>query len=118
MDYAGFNLRIARSVAGKGIRVFYYISPKVWVWRKARIRLLKKYVDRLFVIFPFEVPFFRQNGMDVEYQGNPLMDVMHAFEQKRLTRKQFLTSNNLPDRPVIALLAGSRKQEIKIVCLK
>ncbi len=112
VDYAGFNLRIARSVAGKGIRVFYYISPKVWAWRKARIRLLKKYIDRLFVIFPFEVGFFRQNGMEVEYQGNPLVDVMQAFEKKRLSRQQFLTLNNLPDRPVIALLAGSRKQEI------
>ena len=113
VDYAGFNLRIAKAVAGKGIRVFYYISPKVWVWRKSRIKLLKKFVDRLFVIFPFEVAFFRQNGMDVEYHGNPLMDVMQAFEQKRTTREQFLASNNLPDRPVIALLAGSRKQEIK-----
>ncbi|MEX0982833.1 MAG: lipid-A-disaccharide synthase [Bacteroidales bacterium] len=112
VDYAGFNLRIARAVAGKGIRIFYYISPKVWAWRKSRIRLLKKYVDRLFVIFPFEVEFFRQNGMEVDYQGNPLLDVMQAFKQKRVSREQFLASNNLPDRPVIALLAGSRKQEI------
>ncbi len=112
VDYAGFNLRIARSVAGRGIRVFYYISPKVWAWRKSRIRLLKRYVDQLFVIFPFEVAFFRQNGLEVEYHGNPLMDVMQEFDQERVSREQFLVSNNLPDQPIIALLAGSRKQEI------
>ncbi len=112
VDYAGFNLRMARFAAKRGTRVFYYISPKVWAWRKSRIRLLKRYVDRLFVIFSFEVDFFRQNGMEVEYHGNPLKDAIAQFQRIKISREEFLTSNNLPDKPVIALLAGSRVQEI------
>lgn len=112
VDYAGFNLRIAKFAQGRGTRVFYYISPKVWAWRKSRVKALKAYVDRLFVIFPFEVDFFREQGMEVEYHGNPLMDVVHDFEQARPEREAFLHANQLDDRPLIALLAGSRRQEI------
>jgi lipid-A-disaccharide synthase len=112
VDYAGFNLRIAKYARQRGLKVFYYISPKVWAWRKSRVKALKKYVDRLFVIFPFEVEFFREQGMEVEYHGNPLMDVIHAFEQVRPSRAGFLAAHQLDDRPVIALLAGSRRQEI------
>ncbi|MDF1571874.1 MAG: lipid-A-disaccharide synthase [Bacteroidales bacterium] len=112
VDYAGFNLRIARYAHRKGIRVLYYISPKVWAWRKSRVKALKKYVDRLFVIFPFEVDFFREQGMEVEYHGNPLMDVVHRFEKTGPSRETFLEEHQLDDRPVIALLAGSRRQEI------
>jgi lipid-A-disaccharide synthase len=112
VDYAGFNLRIARYAHRMGIRVFYYISPKVWAWRKSRVKALKKYVDRLFVIFPFEVDFFREQGMEAEYHGNPLMDVAHGFEQTRPSRADFLSEHQLHDRPVIAFLAGSRRQEI------
>ena len=112
VDYAGFNLRMARFASERGIMVFYYISPKVWAWRSSRIKLLKRFVDRLFVIFPFEVEFFRKNGMEAEYHGNPLADAVDNFRQQRLTREQFQASASLPDRPVIALLAGSRVQEI------
>ena len=112
VDYAGFNLRIAKYARRRGLKVFYYISPKVWAWRKSRVKALKKYVDRLFVIFPFEVDFFREQGMEVEYHGNPLMDVVQAFEQVRPSRAAFLAAHRLDERPVIALLAGSRRQEI------
>jgi lipid-A-disaccharide synthase len=112
VDYAGFNLRIARYASRLGLKVFYYISPKVWAWRKSRIKAMKKYIDRLFVIFPFEVDFFREQGMEVEYHGNPLIDVMHAFEKTCPPRDTFLSMHDLEHRPVIALLAGSRRQEI------
>ena len=112
VDYAGFNLRIARYARRLGLKVFYYISPKVWAWRESRVKALKKYVDRLFVIFPFEVDYFREQGMEVEYHGNPLMDVVHAFEKTRSSRDAFLAEHQLDQRPVIALLAGSRRQEI------
>ena len=112
VDYAGFNLRIARYASRLGLKVFYYISPKVWAWRKSRIKAMKKYIDRLFVIFPFEVDYFREEGMEVEYHGNPLMDVVHAFERTRPSRDAFLAEHRLDQRPVIALLAGSRRQEI------
>lgn len=115
-DYAGFNLRMAKYASKQGVPVFYYISPKVWAWRKGRIRQLKRYVDRLFVIFPFEPAFFRSNGMEVEYHGNPLTDVFDTFEKVQLSRGEFLTSAQLSDRPIVALLAGSRKQEIR-ACL-
>ena len=112
VDYAGFNLPIARVASELGIRVFYYISPKVWAWRASRINQLKKYVDRLFVIFPFEVDYFRRHGMEVEYHGNPLTDVVAKFERERLSKEEFCSRYQPDDRPVIALLAGSRRQEI------
>ncbi|MDA3822572.1 MAG: lipid-A-disaccharide synthase [Bacteroidales bacterium] len=112
VDYAGFNLRMAKFASLKGLKVFYYISPKVWAWRKSRVKKLKRYVDKLFVIFPFEVEFFRAHGMEVEYNGNPLMDAIEDFNKKKLIRSEFLKSNKLNETPVIALLAGSRKQEI------
>ena len=112
VDYAGFNLRIARFASRNGFPVFYYIAPKVWVWRKGRIEKLKRYVDRLFVIFPFEVDFFHRHGMEVEYTGNPLMDSVTDYHSRKPTRETFLEKHGLSDKPVVALLAGSRKQEI------
>ena len=112
VDYAGFNLRIARFAKKNQWKVFYYISPKVWVWRKGRIKSLKKYVDRLFVIFPFEQDFFAREGMEVEFHGNPLTDAVASFEAERPERTAFLQENNLDDKPIVALLAGSRRQEI------
>ncbi len=112
VDYAGFNLRIAKFASKAGLKVFYYISPKVWAWKKGRIKLLSKYVDKLFVIFPFETKFFEENNMQVEYHGNPLTDVIANF-RKKSTGSVFKTEHGLDDRPVVALLAGSRKQELK-----
>jgi lipid-A-disaccharide synthase len=108
VDYAGFNLRMARFAKKHEIRVYYYIAPKVWAWRKSRIRQLKAYVDRLFVIFPFEKSFFAKHNMQVEYVGNPLVERISKFEKE----DDFLAKHHLPD-DFVALLPGSRQQELK-----
>ncbi len=107
IDYAGFNLRIAKYAKKQGIKVFFYIAPKVWAWRKSRIRKLKAYVDKLFVIFPFEKDFFAAHGLKVEYVGNPLIERMNEFRPD----DTFMSKLRLPPK-YIALLPGSRKQEI------
>ncbi len=104
VDYPGFNLKIAEFAKQEGIKVFYYISPKVWAWNKSRVKKLKKYVDELLVIFPFEVDFFKKNGMKVTYVGNPLLDEI---------KKQNFTFTYSTDKPIIALFPGSRKQELE-----
>ena len=117
IDYAGFNLRMARFAKKHGIRVFYYISPKVWAWNQRRALKIKASVDRLFVIFPFETAFFRQFDYEVTYVGNPLLDAIAAFQPdpaflEKLTSK---SSDRKTDKPIVALLPGSRKQEIAII---
>ena len=114
VDYPGFNLRIARFAHDAGIRVFYYISPQLWAWRSSRVRTIKKNVDRMFVILPFEKKFYKGFGYDVDFVGHPLLDVINEDEPLP-GRKSFLDKNQLPDRPLIALLPGSRKQEIKLM---
>ncbi|MFC2089190.1 lipid-A-disaccharide synthase [Bacteroidota bacterium] len=112
IDYAGFNLRMAKYAFQKGIRVFYYIPPKVWAWRKSRVKKLKKYVSKVFIIFPFERDFYRSKGVKATYVGNPLMDSIALF-QKELEKEKIDSRNEKTDgRPVIAFLAGSRKMEI------
>lgn len=113
IDYAGFNLRIAEYAKSLGIKVYYYISPKVWVWKKSRIEKLKKFTDKLYVIFPFEVDFFKSHQMEVEYFGNPLMDSYKEFIDNYKQGDNFLEQNNISDKPVVALLSGSRRDEIK-----
>lgn len=109
IDYAGFNMRIAHFCKLHGIRTFYYISPKVWAWNQKRALKLKRDVDRLFVIFPFEKSFFQQFDYEVDYVGNPLFDAIADF----IPNPNFLTENNLnPEKPIIALLPGSRHQEV------
>jgi len=112
IDYAGFNLRIARFAHQAGIPVYYYIAPKVWAWKESRVKLLQRYVDRLFVIFPFEVPYFRRWGIEAIYEGNPLMDAIAARRDNLPSREEFIRTHALDDRPIIALLAGSRRSEI------
>ncbi len=112
VDYAGFNLRMAEFAKAKGLRVFYYISPKVWAWKKSRVKKLHDFVDRLFLIFPFEVDFFRENGIEAEFYGNPLMDAVSRFRNEGHDPEKFRKENALGDRPVVALLSGSRKHEI------
>lgn len=107
VDYPGFNLRIAKFAKQAGFKVFYYIAPKVWAWRESRVNALKKYVDKLIVIFPFEVGYFKRHGIDVIYEGNPLTDSIISSKSADFTEK-----NNLESKPIVALLAGSRKQEI------
>ena len=106
VDYPGFNLRIAQFAKNQGIKVFYYIAPKVWAWNKSRLYKLRKYVDELIVIFPFEVDFFRKNKINATYVGNPLLDEVNNSDL------QFSYKYN---KPIIALLPGSRKQEIKLI---
>ncbi|HNS29937.1 MAG TPA: lipid-A-disaccharide synthase [Tenuifilaceae bacterium] len=113
VDYPGFNLRIAKFAKRRGIRVFYYIAPKVWAWKESRVKLLKKYVDKLIVIFPFEVDYFKRHGIDVIYEGNPLVDAIENSIKTATPFSVFCQNNNLSDKPIIALLAGSRKQEIR-----
>lgn len=113
VDYPGFNLKIARYAKGVlGIPVYYYISPKVWAWKEYRIRLLKKYVDEMLSILPFEVDFYQKHQYKVRYVGNPTLDAIAARSHKDEVFNDFITVNNLENKPVIALLAGSRKQEI------
>ena len=112
IDYPGFNFRIAEFAHNHGLRVFYYIAPKVWASREGRIRKLKKYVDRLFIIFPFEIPYFRKKGVEFIYRGNPLVDVVDNSPAMKESRDTFIRRNRLEDKPSIALLAGSRKPEI------
>ena len=112
IDYAGFNLKIARFAKEHGIRTFYYIAPKVWAWKEGRITKLRKYVDKLFIIFPFEIDYFHKKGIDAIYRGNPLIDSIANHRSSHETRAEFLQRHHLEDKPIIALLAGSRKTEI------
>lgn len=113
IDYPGFNFRIAEFARKHGFKVFYYIAPKVWASREGRIRKLKKYVDRLYIVFPFEKPYFERKGVPYIYKGNPLVDAIDNSMAANESREDFLSRNGLPDKPVIAMLAGSRTAEIK-----
>lgn len=109
IDFAGFNLRMARFARKRGIKVFWYIAPKVWAWNAGRVRALRAAVDRLFVILPFEKEFFESKGLKVHYVGNPVMDAVknHRPDRQFMDRYGFQS-----DRPLIALLPGSRRQEV------
>jgi len=113
VDYPGFNLRMARYASGKGIPVFYYISPKVWAWRQRRVKSLKRYVSRMFAILPFEVNFFRGFDMEVEYFGNPLVDQVSAFRKHFEGAEEWRRKHGFGRKPLVALLAGSRIREIE-----
>ena len=112
IDYPGFNFKIAEFAHKAGFKVFYYIAPKVWASREGRIRKLKAYVDRLFIVFPFEKPYFEAKGIDYIYKGNPLVDAVDGSRAMNEDIQDFICRNNLEDKPVIAMLAGSRKGEI------
>ncbi len=113
IDYAGFNLRMARFAKESGIPTYYYIAPKVWAWKEGRVKKIRRYVDRLFVIFPFEPDYFRKHGVEAIYMGNPLMDSIEERKASLPTREVFVREHALDERPIIALLAGSRRSEIK-----
>jgi len=112
IDYPGFNLRMARYVKQIGIRVFYYISPKIWAWREGRVSQIKKYVDRLYIIFPFEKEFFRRHDYSTTFLGNPLLDHVEAWRGPAHDHEATRAILGIDSRPVIALLAGSRLQEV------
>lgn len=112
IDYPGFNLRIAEWAAKKGIKVFYYISPQIWAWKENRVHQIKRDIDKMFVVLPFEKEFYKKYGMEVTFVGHPLLDVI-STRQKNETK--FVEENNLLQKPIIALLPGSRKQEISSI---
>ena len=115
VDYPGFNLRIAKFVKKRlKCPVFYYISPKIWAWKKYRIKTIKQYVDKMLCILPFEVDFYKSLDYQVNYTGNPTVDEVHTFLFKHPKNQDvFIRNNHLNDKPIIAVLAGSRKQEIR-----
>jgi len=113
IDYPGFNLRIAEFAHRNNIKVFYYISPKLWAWKEYRIKKIRAYVDEMFTIFPFETAFYKKHNIDVHYVGNPLLDAIRAFKENALSEAAFRAQNNLGEKPLVALLSGSRVQEIK-----
>ena len=117
VDYPSFNLRMARFVKDNlSAKVYYYISPKIWAWKEYRIKEIKRYVDKMFTIFPFETAFYGRHNYQVEYVGNPTVDSVCTRPNQQQTFAEFRTENQLPDKPIIAILAGSRKQEI-VGCL-
>ena len=116
VDYPGFNLSIAKYVkTHTQIPVYYYISPKIWAWKEYRIKDIRRYVDEMFSILPFEVPYFAGHNYPIHYVGNPCVDAVAEFKaQYAESREAFCARHGLnPQLPIVALLAGSRKQEIK-----
>jgi lipid-A-disaccharide synthase len=109
IDYPGMNLRLARFAKGKGVRVMYYVSPQVWAWGRNRISSIRKYVDKMVVILPFELELYRDEGVPVEYVGHPLIDIVKTA----MSKEAFLEKNGLNRAyKLVSLLPGSRLQEI------
>lgn len=116
IDYPGFNLRIAEYTHQKGLKVFYYISPQVWAWHQSRVKKMKQVIDHLFVILPFEKEFYKEHLMDVDFVGHPLLDAIDNHSVNTLNDANvFKETIDVSNKPIIALLPGSRKQEIKTV---
>ena len=113
IDYPSFNMRIAKWAKERGVKVFYYIAPKVWAWKEWRVKAIRKYVDRLYTIFPFETDYFRSKGINPVFCGNPLCDSIAQYKAQMPSREEFLRESGLDERPIVALLAGSRRSEIK-----
>jgi lipid-A-disaccharide synthase len=114
IDYPSFNLKVAKEAKKHGIKIFYYISPKVWAWKEWRVKTIKRLVDKMFVIFPFEVDFYRdRHNFEVEYVGNPSVGEIDEQLTEMPSRAEFLNKNKLRDRQIIAILPGSRRGEIK-----
>lgn len=111
VDYPGFNLRIAKFAKSLGIKVVYYISPQLWAWKEGRVETIKKYVDELLVILPFEKEFYKKHQVNAHFVGHPLLDAINGLEEVGI--QQFKNENGLNDLPIIALLPGSREQEVK-----
>ena len=111
VDYPGFNLRIAEWAKAQNIKVYYYISPQVWAWKQSRVHKIKKVVDHMFVILPFEKQFYKKFDFDVEYVGHPLLDEISKYDFSD-SKSSFSQRYGLDERPIIAILPGSRKQEV------
>lgn len=115
IDYPSFNLKIAQFVKKElNLPVYYYISPKIWAWKKYRIKAIRRYVDRMFCILPFETDFYNKLQYNVDYVGNPSVDAIAQFKASQIQHpNHFIEEEKLNDKPILALLAGSRKQELK-----
>ena len=113
IDYPSFNMRIAKWAHKKGIKVYYYIAPKVWAWKEWRVKGIRKYVDKVYTIFPFETEYFNGKGIQTTFCGNPLVDDIALMRSKLAPKEEFIAENGLDSRPIIALLAGSRVSEIR-----
>ena len=113
IDYPSFNMRIAEWAKKRGTKVYYYIAPKVWAWKEWRVKAIRKYVDRLYTIFPFETDYFRSKGIEPVFCGNPLCDSIAQHKAQMSSREELLKECELDERPIVALLAGSRRSEIK-----
>jgi lipid-A-disaccharide synthase len=111
VDYPGFNLRIAKFAKEQGIKVVYYISPQLWAWKEGRVEIIKKYVDEMMVILPFEEDFYKKHGVESHFVGHPLLDAISTLED--ITTENFKRENGLNEKEIIALLPGSRKQEVE-----
>jgi lipid-A-disaccharide synthase len=112
IDYPGFNLRIATFAKALGIKVIYYISPQVWAWKQSRVKIIKASIDKMLVILPFEKAFYQKFNYPVDFVGHPLLDAIYGEELVSDNSQHFKAENNIENRPIIALLPGSRKQEI------
>jgi lipid-A-disaccharide synthase len=115
IDYPGFNLRIAEFAKKAGLKTFWYISPKLWAWNESRVEKIKKYVDRMYIIFPFEVDFYNRHNIFVEYLGNPLIDEIEKNLSSFPAKDEIFKYLGLENKPLIALLAGSRRHEIELI---
>lgn len=114
IDYPSFNLKVAKYVKKSlGIPVYYYISPKLWAWKEYRIKDIRRYVDMVYSILPFEVDFYRRHNYSIKYVGNPTVDELAHRPYAHESFAEFIAAHNLPEKPIIALLAGSRKAEIR-----
>ena len=110
VDYPGFNLRIAEFASKAGLKVIYYISPQIWAWKQSRVHHIKKYVENMLVILPFEKAFYEKFGYKVNFVGHPLLDAVR--NRKESIKHDWKTKHNLSNKPIVALLPGSRRQEI------
>ena len=114
IDYPGFNLKIAKFTHAQGFKNFYYISPQVWAWKKGRIKTMRKVLDMMYVILPFEKSFYDRNNVhNVEFVGHPLLDAIAEFDKNAQLADDFRSRNGLDQRPIIALMPGSRKMELR-----
>ncbi len=112
IDFPDFNLRLAKRIKHAGAPVFYYVSPQVWAWREGRVKQIKEVVDKMLVIFPFEEEIYRTAGIDVEFVGHPLMNMVRASKSK----EEFCSKYQLdPKKPIVAILPGSRRKEVRYI---
>lgn len=114
IDYPGFNMRIAAWAKAHNIKVYYYISPQIWAWKQNRVHKIKRTVDHMFTILPFEKAFYQKFDFKVEYVGHPLLDAIEQYKEETFSESNFRQKWDLSDQPIIAVLPGSRKQEVSV----